>query len=631
MPGNYQNTNYHGAAVSTEFARALQDQPIGRELLRFDPQGDHQLMQIRLPERGRYTPGEDGQADPALEGMEFNIRINMNYLVRGMARACMDQDGNIDPNKLNRLSELGMKLSRGQRGGEESFREFVDLLDVPEERRPEFEAFLRANHVGASGVGSPLLFYDNSPIEKMVSEIDTHLLPYQGAVNGELGPEAKRFAERYREQFETTMQSFREMAEMDPETETRILYPMDCLSFRILTNHFVRQNNAYRRAHGLDEYQVDGFQLDMRDQEKTAKQEGKHLAFGVHAFLAADVNLRLPDENGVLRNQKYTLSLESTAPPTGELFQRPEVVPTGVGVFESKEAIKAYHRGKNLVNVKDYELFSTVREHVPTRKRGAVIPTVKAPQERSYRRYCYNHTGAAVNKIPDERLPEYAAKVTAAAMLQNRQGDFDLKALRHAAEVLQKSPNFIAAVRNAGPNKLRDALHNGRVSDLVELTVGGRERYALSSQGKTRLAQMGAAMKRNSKSPEWDSLKTALENPEAADSGAVFDAAEKFLKGKKSVRRRQEDRDAVDLAVSAVAVAARDGDAVAKKRAQILVNRINQVRGTKPGEPNHVDLKDYPKAYGSFQPKAPERGPEAPQRQPAAEKRGTAPTAGPAS
>lgn len=616
MPGNIQNTNYHGAAVSNEFARALQEQPIGRELLRFDPQGDHQLMQIRLPERGRYAPGEDGQADPALEGMEFNIRINMNYLVRGMARACLDQNGNVDPNKLNRLSELGMKLSRGQPGGEQNFREFVDVLDMPEDRRPEFEAFLRANHVGVPGRGSTLLFFDNSPIEKMVNEIDTHLLPYQSAVNGELGPEAQGYAGRYREQFENTMQSFREMADMDPETETRILYPMDCVSFRNLTNQFVRQNNAYRRAHGLDEYQVEGMVMDMRDQEPAARKEGKHLAFGVHAFLAADVNLRLPDKNGVLQNRKCTLSLESTAPPTGDLFFRPEVVPTGVGVFENKEAIRAYHRGKNLVSVKDYEVFSKVREHVPTRKRGAVVPVVQAPQERSYRRYCYHHTGAAVNKIPDDRLPEYAAKVTAAAMLQHRAGQsFDLKALRHYAEVLQKSPNFVAAVRSAGPDKLRDALHNGRVSDVVGLTLGDGKRYALSWPGKSRLAQMGAAMKPDGKSPEWNSLKAALQNPATNTSIDVFDAAEKYLKGKKSVRRRQEDRDAVDLALSAVAVAAREGDAVAKKRAQILVDRVNQVRGAKPGEPNHVDLREYPKAYGSFQPEAQNR---APQRQPAA-------------
>ena len=52
MADYYQNTNYNGASVSNEFARALQEQPIGRELLRFVPQGDHQLMQVRLPERG---------------------------------------------------------------------------------------------------------------------------------------------------------------------------------------------------------------------------------------------------------------------------------------------------------------------------------------------------------------------------------------------------------------------------------------------------------------------------------------------------------------------------------------------------------------------------------------------------
>ena len=614
MADYYQNTNYNGASVSNEFARALQEQPIGRELLRFVPQGDHQLMQVRLPERGRYTASEDGQYDEKLEGTEFNIRINMNYLIRGMVRDCMDKDGNLDPNRLESLSELCTRLSRGGRADEQSFREFVDRLDIPEERRSDFETFLRANHVGVPGKGSTLLHFAYSPVQMMLTDIETRLLPYQNTMNGNLSPEAQQFAASFREQFENTMQGYREMAEMDPETETRVLFPMDCISFRTLTGQFVRQNNAYRKAHGLDEYQVEGVHMNMLDQEQAAKRDGKYIAFAEHAFLAADVQLRLPDEKGVPQTQKFTLSLETTAPPTGALFHRPGVVPTGVGIFESKDAVKAYHRGKNIVAVKDYKLYSAVKDNIPKRKRGEPLPTVKSPRERSYRSYCYKHTGAAASRIPDEKLGEYAAKVTAAALLQRKQSAFDLKALHHYAEVLQKSPNFIAAVRSAGTEKLRDVLIGGRVSDLAELTLGGKERYALSVQGRSRLAQMGAAMKEN-KTPEWNKLKAALEDPGAKDSGEIFDAAEKFLKGKKSVRRRQEDREAVDLAISAVAVAARDGDPVAKKRAQILVNRINQVRDVAPGEPNHVDLRDYPKAYGSFRPAAPEQAPELPRRQ----------------
>ena len=55
MPRNFQNTNYQGAVVSKQLATALKAHPIGRELLRFDAQGEQTVMQVRLPEKGRYV------------------------------------------------------------------------------------------------------------------------------------------------------------------------------------------------------------------------------------------------------------------------------------------------------------------------------------------------------------------------------------------------------------------------------------------------------------------------------------------------------------------------------------------------------------------------------------------------
>ncbi len=52
---------------------------------------------------------------------------------------------------------------------------------------------------------------------------------------------------------------------------------------------------------------------------------------------------------------------------------------------------------------------------------------------------------------------------------------------------------------------------------------------------------------------------------------------------------------AVLLQLAGLAIAASCGDAVARARAQILVDRINEVRGTKPGDQYFVRLSDYPK------------------------------------
>ena len=72
--------------------------------------------------------------------------------------------------------------------------------------------------------------------------------------------------------------------------------------------------------------------------------------------------------------------------------------------------------------------------------------------------------------------------------------------------------------------------------------------------------------------------------------------AETYLKGKKAVSSDPQRQASVKLALDALAIVAENGDAVAKERAQILVDRFNKVRDAKPGQKNYVDLKDYGKA-----------------------------------
>ena len=611
MPKNLQNTNYHGAVINYQMAAALQSHPVGEELLRFEQVGNRFMVQARLPEMGRYVPNQDGFADPAMNGKEFNIRVNMNYLVRGLARAIMDHNGNIDRNKLDHISSLASDLAYFTSKQGERFQEFVDLLDIPAEKRAEFETFLRANHVGSRYADSVLLSNGFGIVNAIFDDVNQHLLPYQAAANGALGADAKNFAGQFRDQFENTMQSYREMAGMDPESETRILYPVDCLSFATMTEHFARQNNAFRREHGLKEYDASGFLIDMHDQEKAAAKEGKELLFFEHVVLAADVELELRDENGSKQKKNYTISLETSAPEYGTLFHRPEITQTGVGIFASKDAVQQYHRSRNIKEIPNKELANTIRKPRPADRTGQQ-PIVKAPQERSFRRYCWLHSGSAVNKCSNDKLPEYAAKVIAAAYLERKlgaQGKFDLSQVHQYAEALQGSANFKAAVQAVGSPRIREAMHNGRIAEVTDLLVGGSARYKVGQKAKQQFADLAANMDTKGRSEEWKALKRALENKDMADSSDVFDAAEKYLKGKKSVRRDQKGNDAVDLALRAVAIAANSGDGVAKQRARILVDRINTVRKTAPGDRYFVDLDKYMRAAKEQPNKAPaERG-----------------------
>ena len=101
-------------------------------------------------------------------------------------------------------------------------------------------------------------------------------------------------------------------------------------------------------------------------------------------------------------------------------------------------------------------------------------------------------------------------------------------------------------------------------------------------------------MNTKGRSPEWVKLHDALTDPNMKDTAQIFDAVEAYTKGKKSVRKTQEGRESFDLAMTALAIAAGGGDPAAKRRAQNLVDRINEVRGSQDlKHKNHVSLEAY--------------------------------------
>ena len=212
----------------------------------------------------------------------------------------------------------------------------------------------------------------------------------------------------------------------------------------------------------------------------------------------------------------------------------------------------------------------------------------------NYGRYYQLHTGEAASNIPEKKLPEYAAKAAVSMMLSNKPHQkFNLDEVRGTAQKLLKSPNFAAAVKAAGPEKLREILTSGESVRLVKLVGGGAERYALTDKAKEKLNALSAGMNTRKRSKEWVALKVALQDDKMRDSSKVFDTVEGYLKGKKSVSSDPQRQESVKLALDALAIAAKDGDATAKARAQMLVDRFNEVRGVKPGHKNYIDLKNY--------------------------------------
>ena len=596
MPKDLQTTNYHGAVISDAMANSLKNTPIGKELLRFEKRGDQNVMQVRLPEKGLYSA--TGNNDPSHAGKEYDIRKNMNYLTRGIVRACMDENGNIDPNKVSEMDNLCNDINSGLIRLDERKKlldKFIKKLDIPKDREENFRLFLGANNVPPVGNKSSKLFgYGTNPANVMLQELDGGLLQYQKAMSGELGEKEKRFASKFSQQYDNMLQSYRELANMDPEKEMRILYPMDCISFQQITRGFIDQNNAYRAQNGMGTYDVESVDLIFNDREPKANEKK---LFKNHSYLTAKVPVVTENENGLLEEKEVTLSLESTAPAGGELLFRPSPERTGVGVFESKQAAEEYHRNRNIKEIPEFDTFHKVKNHqVGTPVRGVSVYTdvVKLPPEKSYSRYFQLHTGKYAVGLSDKKLVEYTAKAAAATfMKRGKQSDFSLGTVRSVAESMQNDPRFRAIIKANGIDKVREVMTKGAPTEIALMMGGGPKRYAVDADAKQKLRSLGESMDMRNASKEWKDLNKALTDGNMKNSDDVFTAVEKFTKGRKSVKNDPQRKASVDLALKALAVVAESGDDVAKARAQILVDRFNQVRGKPEGHPDHVDLKNY--------------------------------------
>jgi hypothetical protein len=212
----------------------------------------------------------------------------------------------------------------------------------------------------------------------------------------------------------------------------------------------------------------------------------------------------------------------------------------------------------------------------------------------NFNRYFELHSGDAARNIPERKLNEYMAKTASALFLLDKPSQkFDLSVPRELAARLQKSPDFKAAMRAAGPEVVRQTLVSRNIEQISSLVNGGPERYAISEEAKRKLQTLSAGMRTEQRSEEWKALKQALANGGMKDSRSVFSAVEAYVKGKKSVSRDPQRRESVKLALDALAIVAENGDDVARARAQILVDRFNEVREAHPGDRNHVDLRDY--------------------------------------
>ena len=103
MQPPFQPTDYTGLKLDSKLADQIEQQGLG-EILTFERVGDKTRIQAKLPEKG-YDPES---------GMEYNIRINMNYLLRGMVRGAMTESDGINEDKVLDMFYLGMAIQTSE-------------------------------------------------------------------------------------------------------------------------------------------------------------------------------------------------------------------------------------------------------------------------------------------------------------------------------------------------------------------------------------------------------------------------------------------------------------------------------------------------------------------------------------
>ncbi|MCQ2430357.1 MAG: hypothetical protein MJ192_08505 [Clostridia bacterium] len=332
MGFDFQNTSYSGASATETQAAELSRQPAS-EFLTAVPQPDGSVvLQPRLPEMGHNESGD------------FRIRANFNYLTRALAAACLDEKGNPDPALaapvMGNLVTLSMSLmTTAEKDG--AAEKLADFCRVPDEHRDDFLRFVKDEEItnmlnkyalsSASYLGT---------VEKISG--------FQHMMNDAAAEEADPAVRKARDEiirdsyddYRNNLERFRELAKINPETETRVLAPMDCGDYGMINEQVMKCNNKWRDSLGYPLVKGEKLPLDFGKGGEDP-EHGVYQAFSWHVVFAIEY------QTGT--DEPQVISVETTAPPTGKMIFNPNGGNTGVGIYPSKDAIYAYHAGRNTV------------------------------------------------------------------------------------------------------------------------------------------------------------------------------------------------------------------------------------------------------------------------------------------
>lgn len=248
----------------------------------------------------------------------------------------------------------------------------------------------------------------------------------------------------------------------------------------------------------------------------------------------------------------------------------------------------------------------------PLKKAAPKAEKPEKPAVKTWRDYARMH----LEDVPHapEKKEEYLAKAMVGAVVGTRnlvaaEGEaapFELGKARDTAKQLQKLPVFRQLCKD--PAKVRKLLAAGKEDPgKLVLAAGQMQRPFSQCSGEQcrsileKLKQMEPLMDSpQGRSEKWErfreSIRTIdLNDPENSGEKKLQEILEKtvdYTKGKKSLRRKEADRNCFDQSLDVLSVLAEGGE-YARMAAQAVVDRTNEVRLGHDADYNKISLKQY--------------------------------------
>lgn len=352
IPDGITGGTYSEMIVNEDLMHAIQQGSAGN-FFYFEKldSGEYKLMPT-LPEKGKAKP----------DSPEFNLRINNNRLVKGIASKFFNADGEFDIKKGTQfICDLDMRFGISGEGLEletltstqmphkepyfsNSLEWLCSEFAVPQSEKEDFSNFCRAafGETPVYGFGNFINIWRNwcdstAGLEAHIKDGDLLFHPEGIPENDKL----RELRQTALEKYEYAKKELYSLANINPETEKRLLTVVECMGSQRANCRFAEMA-AKANPTQTEQYEAKHFEVNLK--EGTSKEDHDKLKWEVHF---APVLGSFQYEGNT-----YYLTAEAFAPESDTFMDHPAMSgEIAIGVFKNEADFQTYYK-------KDHSLIS---------------------------------------------------------------------------------------------------------------------------------------------------------------------------------------------------------------------------------------------------------------------------------